>query len=586
MPLFRELKRRNVIRTATLYVVASWLILQVADILFDAFELPAWSMRLLIVVLLIGLVLTVFLSWIFELTPGGLRRDDDHGGTRSRPSPGKPVNAAIAVLLILGAGLLVVDRLVLNPAGPAERAPRVAGQVPERSVAVLPFANISDEPDSDYFSAGLAEEILNTLAGIPGLLVSSRTSSFTFEGQGGDARGIGDRLGVAHVLEGSVRKAGDNLRISVQLIDARTGFESWSATFDRTMGDVFAVQREIATETAAALSDSLIGVPASVRETDPEAFAAYLRALYFFRQSSPDSLDKAVRQLRGALEIDPEYAPAWNLLGSIYASQALTGELPFDEGHEMAMVATQRALDLDPDYAFANSARGWLAMTYEGDYPAAADHFRRALRLAPGNGVIIGNAAVLARSLGQVERAIAMTEDSIRRDPVRGSGYINLADQLSRAGRNTDAVTAAQTALELTPDSITARINLALAYVLAEQPERALEAVADLDHPFFRLYVHALVYRNLGETTRATAALQMMIDDYGDSRAFYVAQVYAWRNDVDAAFDWLARAVDEEQPTLGIRTEPMLQTLHADPRWQPLLARVGLSDEQVAAIDF
>ncbi len=586
MPLFRELKRRNVIRTATLYVVASWLILQVADILFDAFELPAWSMRLLIVVLLIGLVLTVFLSWIFELTPGGLRRDDDHAGARSRPSPGKAVNAAIAVLLILGAGLLVVDRLVLNPAGPAERAPQVAGQVPERSVAVLPFANISDEPDSDYFSAGLAEEILNTLAGIPGLLVSSRTSSFTFEGQGGDARGIGDRLGVAHVLEGSVRKAGENLRISVQLIDARTGFESWSATFDRTMGDVFAVQREIATETAAALSDSLIGVPASVRETDPEAFAAYLRALYFFRQSSPDSLDKAVRQLRGALEIDPEYAPAWNLLGSIYASQALTGELPFDEGHEMAMVATQRALDLDPDYAFANSARGWLAMTYEGDYPAAADHFRRALRLAPGNGVIIGNAAVLARSLGQVERAIAMTEDSIRRDPVRGSGYINLADQLSRAGRNTDAVTAAQTALELTPDNITARINLALAYVLAEQPERALEAVADLDHPFFRLYVHALVYRNLGETTRATAALQMMIDDYGDSRAFYVAQVYAWRNEVDAAFDWLARAVDEEQPTLGIRTEPMLQTLHADPRWQPLLARVGLSDEQVAAIDF
>jgi TolB-like protein len=586
MSLFSELRRRGVIRVATLYVVASWLVLQVADILFDAFELSAWSMRLLIVVLLIGLVLTVILSWIFELTPAGLRREDELARSGGRPSPGKAVNAAIAVLLILGAGLLAVDRLVLDRREEALAIAPAAGPVPERSLAVLPFVNISEEPDSDYFSDGLAEEILNTLAGVPELQVSSRTSSFTFRGADADARAIGERLGVAHVLEGSVRKAGDDVRVSVQLVDARTGFERWSATFDRTMDDIFAVQREIATETAGALADSLIGTRASVRETDPEAFAAYLRGLYFFRQSSPDSLDKAIRQLRGAVEIDPGYAPAWNLLGSIYASQALTGELAFDEGHEMAMAATQRALDLDPEYAFANSGRGWLAMTYERDYPAAAEYFRRALRLAPGSGVIIGNAAVLARTLGQVERAIAMTEDSIRRDPVRGAVYVNLADQLSRAGRNPEAVAAALSALELTPDSVTARVNLALAHVLSEQPERALEAVETLDQPFYRIYVRALAYGDLGETARASAALQTMIDEHGRSKAFHVATVYAWRNEVDAAFDWLTRAVDEGQPTLGIRTEPMLRSLHADPRWQPLLGRVGLSDEQVAAIDF
>ena len=259
MSLYDELKRRNVFRTAVLYIVGSWLALQVADILFEAFELPSWSLRLLIAILIIGFPLVVVFSWVFELTPEGVKRETEVGSGEVRAAAVRRMNIAIVVLLVLAIGAVAIDRMV------PESSVQQDTTLPDRSIAVLPFVNISDEPDSEIFSDGLSEELLNMLAGIPELQVSARTSSFSFKGSDADVRSIGERLNVAHVLEGSVRKTGDKLRISVQLVNTDTGFELWSATFDRELDDVFAVQNEIATETASALALSLVGEAPRVR---------------------------------------------------------------------------------------------------------------------------------------------------------------------------------------------------------------------------------------------------------------------------------------------------------------------------------
>jgi len=233
----------------------------------------------------------------------------------------------------------------------------------------------------------------------------------------------------------------------------------------------------------------------------------------------------------------------------------------------MALAAVERALDIDADFALANSARAWIAMSYERDFATAAAFFRRAEELAPGNSIILGNRAVLARTLGHNDSAIDLTTRSIELNPVSTTGYINLADQLTRAGRHSDAVAAASKALELTPGSVSAQANLALAYVLAEQPEEALAAAERTDWRFFQLLTQTLAHHDLGNTRESDVAFTSMIDEFSDSRAFYIATAFARTNDVDSAFEWLQRAADEEQPMSGIRTDPFLTSLHNDARW-------------------
>jgi len=445
---------------------------------------------------------------------------------------------------------------------------------------------MSDDPGNEYFSDGLSEELLNILTGIKELKVTARTSSFAFKNTETDIPTIARRLNVANVLEGSVRKSGNQIRITAQLIDAASGFHLWSETYDRTLNDIFEVQDEIAAAVVDALRLSLLGEEPRVRQTTPEAFSAYLQALHFYQRRNYDGYIKSVQYARQAVDIDPEYVPAWTLMGASYSNLALTGNQPLEETYLMALAAVERALDIDADFALANSARAWIAMSYERDFAAAAAFFRRAEELAPGNSIILGNRAVLARTLGLNDSAIDLTTRSIELNPVSTTGYINLADQLTRAGRHSDAVAAASKALELTPGSVAAQANLALAYVLAEQPEEALAAAERTDWRFFQLLARALAHHDLGNTSESDEAFTSMIDEYSDSRAFYIATAFAWINDVESAFEWLQRAADEEQPMSGIRTDPFLTSLHNDARWNLVLAKSGLSDDDVAKIEF
>ena len=331
----------------------------------------------------------------------------------------------------------------------------------------------------------------------------------------------------------------------------------------------------------------LLGEEPRVRQTTPEAFSAYLQALHFYQQRTNDGYSKAIQYAQQAVAIDPQYAPAWNLLGATYSNLALTGLHPIEETYIMALAAVERALDIDADFALANSARAWLAMFYERDFAAAAEFFRRAQRLAPGNSIIIGSRAVLARTLGHTDAAIDLTERSIELNPISATGYVNLSDQLTRAGRHSDAVEAREQGDRAYPGQChgtgKSRPVLCACRATGRSPGRPPNKRTGT----FSNYSHGtLAYYDLGNLKESDEAFASMINEYSDSRAFYIATAYAWRNDADGAFEWLQRSVDEGQPMLGIRTDPFLTSLHDDARWDSILAETGLSDAQVAKIEF
>ena len=574
MSFWRELKERSVVRVTALYLAGSWLVLQVADLVFDAYAVPAWGMRFLITMLMLGLPAAIGLSWLYEWTPQGIRRDA--GGERSETRRTKtPFAVAILLALALGVFLLRPDNLAESPSAIDVVSPAAA------SIAVMPFANVSDEPGNDYFSDGLTSELLNLLADVPELRVMARSASFFFKGKSVSPQRVGEQLNVAHLLEGEVRKAGDQLRISVWLINTASGAEVWHETFDRTMEDIFAVQNEIAASTVDEMRLAILGEPPQSRETDPAAYEAFLLGQYFYSQRTPDGYTRAVDYLLEATATDPAFAPAWTVLSSSYSNLVALGKLPYDSGNELAIASVERALAIDPDSAMANSARAWVALKYEKDYAAAAAFFSRALRRAPAQPAILGNSAVLAVELGKLDRAIELTKRSIELNPISAIGYANLSAHLSRAGRYREAHSAADKALQLTPGNIGAQVNGATALLLSEEAVKALEQGELVERVPYRLYLQALANFSLGRLVEADAALTALTEQFSDRNGFEIACVHAWRGDTDEAFAWLERVFSDGQSYFGLKTEPLLRSLHDDRRWQPLLQKLRLDDAQL-----
>lgn len=401
-----------------------------------------------------------------------------------------------------------------------------------------------------------------------------------------DVRTIGERLGVEHIIEGSVRKDADQLRVSVQLVNTSSGHTLWSSTYDRELTDIFEIQKDIAERVSGTLQLSLFSDPVPIiRRTTPDVYSTYLRALYHYRNRSRDGYATAVAELEAALELDDQYAPAWTLLSSVRHNQAIIGEVDYVEGHEAARASIDRALAIDSNYAYAISSRAWLAMSYERDFGLAARYFRRALELAPNEPAILGNLGVLARLLGRLDRAIELTNQSITLNPLAPSAFINLSDQLYQARRYADAIDAASRALQITPGNPNALVNLSVIQLFTEDPEGALQSIAAVEIPFYGLFIGALAHFDLGDQTSADAALATLMEQYGDQRATYIAAIYAYRGNKDDAFNWLQRAVDERQRTLAMRTEPLFENLRDDSRWQPVLTQLGLSDQQIANLE-
>ena len=596
MSLLQELKRRNVFRVTTAYVVSAWLLIQVSETVLPVFGVGDLALRVIIVVLAVGLVPVVVLTWAFEFTPEGLKRD--HEVDRSRPldaAAGKRLDRLIMVMLALALGYFAIDKFLLDPGRDAARELKVAerartealiGSYGEKSIAVLPFANMSADPEQDYFSDGISEELLNLLAQIRDLRVISRSSSFAFKNQNLAVPQIAERLNVSHVLEGSVRKSGDRIRITAQLIDARSDTHLWSQTYDRTMGDVFGIQDEISAAVVEQLKLTLLGAVPTSRPTDPEAYALFLQGRNFLDRYSKESLEKAGDLYRQALEIDPDYPPALKGLAEIIANQAGMGFIPTEGNVERAWELVLRAAELDPNYADAWSGISQMHMYYTGDLEAAAENSARAVDLGPNHATVIGDAGVLARRLGRMELAVKLIERQVRLDPVSSTARYLLARTLLDAGRLEEAVEEYDTVLDLSPDQLGAWFWRGAALLLKGDLEAALQSMEREQYEMMRLTGLALVNHTMGNVEASQIALDELMG-LDDPRAIHpIAYIHAWRGETELAFEALSRAEEFGSTSSGINFTPFFEPIKDDPRWQQTLERRGISIQQLQSIPF
>jgi serine/threonine protein kinase/Flp pilus assembly protein TadD len=491
----------------------------------------------------------------------------------SLPSSRKVMIAVVtAVVLAIAAGAWLTG-------GRKRSAPslRSSGTA---SIAVMPFVNLSSDKDQEYFSDGLAEELLNNLTSIQGLRVAARTSSFQFKGKNEDLRTVGEKLNVSSILEGSVRKEGKKVRITAQLINASDGFHMWSEVYERDLKDVFAVQEDIARSVANSLKVTLLGgnlAGPSAASKNLEAYNAYLQGLYFFERRDKESLEKALGYYEQAISLDSNYALAWAQIALLRANQADRGYLPAKEGYEKARAAAEKALALDPNLADANAAFGWIKATDDWDWAGADACYQRALALEPGNALVIRIAGGLAASLGRLDEAVALHRRAVELDPLSAAAHLNLGTYAYYAGHFDEAVAAFRKALELSSALPAVHHDLARVYLAQRRPEEALAEIQQEPEPAWRLFGQALVYHEMGKKKEADAALREFIAKYSDDSAYQVATAYAFRGETEKAFEWLGKAYTRRDPGLSdVKVDPLLNNIRGDTRYTAFLKKMRL----------
>ncbi len=449
------------------------------------------------------------------------------------------------------------------------------------SIAVLPFADMSPEKNQSYFSEGLAEELLNELAKTPGLRVAARTSSFQFRDKAADAVLVGQKLNVGTILEGSVRKDGNRVRISAELVKAADGFQLWSGTYDRNLNDVFAVQDEIARAITSELKLKLLkplSVDTAQRSINVQAYNAYLQGRYFYERRTQDDLNKAYEYFQQAVKADPNYARAWSALAWVLIARAegAYGQ-SFAEGYESARVAAEKSLQLDPGLAEAHAAIGRIERSYDWDWAAADAAFQKALAIAPQSSVVLLGASSLDATLGRFDEAVALNRRAIEIDPLSVSAHVSMGMHAYYAGQLGLAADAYQKALAISPDDPEAHYLLGLVYLSRLQPQQALAEFQKDQRGSQRSVGEALAYSALGRKPEADAALQQLIATYRDQAAYQIAEVHAFRGETDKAFQWLEIARAHRDAGIpAIKGDPLLKNLYRDARFAAFLNKLGL----------
>jgi len=571
------------------YGAAAFAILQGTDLVVPVLGLSDSVTRWVAVFLLLGFPLAILVEWAFELTPDGLRRTEGASADELSEILASPRSKRwpSGLLALAGVTVMLAGAWYVGRRSVSADLRGAYSSTPTASVAVLPFLNMSSDPEQEFFSDGISEELLNLLSRVPGLRVPSRTSSFSFKGQGLEVPEIAQRLKVEHVLEGSVRKAGDRMRISAQLVDAESDTQIWSQTWDRALDDIFAVQDEIAEAVVARLEVTLLDSAPKAEATDPEAFALFLQGRQMGRQRTAEGLNGAEAVLEQALTIEPDYAPAWGELARVYSTEAGSGVRPAEEAYSLARDAADQALAIDPGYAPAIAHLGIIAMAYDGDLATAARYYQRALELAPNDLDIIIDSATLLQSLGRLEEAIVLKEAAATRDPVNPRAHHNLGNAYRWAGQWDRAIASYRTALNLSPGYIGSQTGIGQALLGKGEPEAALDAIQAETSPPWKLIGLVMADFALGQQEDSDAALTTLVEEWAQDAAYNIAYVMAFRGEADAAFEWLHRAVENKDPGLSeISVENTFARIHDDPRWLPFLEGIGRAPAQLATIEF
>jgi TolB-like protein/DNA-binding winged helix-turn-helix (wHTH) protein len=497
--------------------------------------------------------------------------------TPRSPKKNRPWNVTVSIRIALLLAATLCAYLLL---GRWKRDPLPAA-VP--SIAVLPFTDLSVAKDQEYFSDGLAGELIDHLAKVPGVRVVGRSSSFQFKGKNEDLRAVGRKLGVTNILEGSVQREGDRVRIMAELIKADDGFQLWSETYDRQIGDIFSVQDEIALAVAGALRVKLLtakglAISANTRSANSKAYEAFLRAGYFnSRGRGKADLENGLAYVEQAIKLDEKYAPALELRSYILDTMADVGLLEPAVGFRRAREDAERAIELDPNRAAGYLALAWVQMNRDWNWEGAELSLNKAAELEPGSAAVLRFRSFLCHSLGHLGEAIEFHKQAIALDPLLAGSHSYMAFLYYAAGQYENAEAEVQQALELNPQKTYDHFTRGEILLARRRPLEALTEMEKEPAEIWRLTGEALAYHALGRTGDSNAALSQLIADHRANMAYQIAEVYAYRGEPDKAFEWLDRAYEQRDAGLrSLKIDPHMNSLRRDQRYCELLKKMNL----------
>ena len=577
-----ELKRRNVYRAAAFYAATIWLLVQIATQVFPFFEVPSWVVRWIVVAATIGFPFVMLFSWFYEWTPKGLKLESTVDSSESiTHRTGRTLDRWIVAILSVAVVLLLSDRFVLH---------RDRSVTAEMSIAVLPFANTSDDPNNEYFSDGLSEELISALSRLGGLRVIGRTSSFLFKNKTEDSKAIGEQLGVEYLLEGSVRKSLSRIRIAVALVKSTDGTRVWSEIYDRKLEDIFAVQSEIAGAVARQLAVTLQDAgrdgtppptPGTPSTQSVDAYNALLQGSFYSMRRTAEDYRKAISYYEEAIRLDSRYALAYARLSTALVQLATRyAGVGSQEGREAlakARTATDTALALDPGVGEAHRARAMILDQADFDVPGAEQEYRRAVELSPQDSRATQSLANVTANLGRLEEAVELTRRAIVLDPLRSESRFNLAILLIVLSRYDEAEATLGKAMELQPQAAQNYLWLAIIAILRGTPAVAVKLAEQETDPFWRTYGLALAHFSNGDRAQADLHLQTLIDGNADDAGSQIASVYALRQESDQVFRWLDHAWGTRDPgVMELRINPLLLAFEDDPRFTAFARKIGV----------
>jgi TolB-like protein len=502
-------------------------------------------------------------------------------GTRNRRAVWIPLGLAAGAISVGGAWF------ALQHSGLHRHAEAgVTGQsqpaVTEKSIAVLPFADLSEKHDQEYFADGMAEEILNLLVKVPDLKVIGRTSSFRFKGKTGDLREIGTVLGAAYVVEGSVRRSGDQIRVTAQLIDTRDGTHRWSETYDREASDSLKVQDEIAASLVRALQLEVASagfLKGRVLPRSGEAYDTYLRGLHAFNRFDQQGFEEAVTDFRRTLQLDPSFLAAAEQLARTLCDQPSWGFVPPRVGYEQARVAANEALKLNPNSASGHAALGCVHIWYDWDWPAALQEVNTAMALSPNDPFVLVTAANQRQAIGQWTESLSLCDAGLSTDPLLATLYQAVGWGYVYLGRFAEAERAMRRVLDISPTYGSAHHDLAVILLMEGRPQDALSEIQKETPVGGRAAGLVLVYQALHRNKEADAELTQLEGEHAADMAMWIAEAHAFRGQKDQAFTWLERAYAQKDIWLWtIKGDPLLKNLQAEPRYKALLRKMNLPE--------